>query len=400
MRIISAGGEGVDADAAHVLAAPVHRDESLADAHFFRLDHPQHHFAAPAFHPHDVARGQIADTHIGGVERDQRLFHMAVETANGAGAAHAMPLVAQAAGGQVQRVASIDTLGNRFVFGIGKFGFAAAGRKHAVFIQAHFAAAGAFRERPLLRALAIQQRIAEAGDVQIAACSGGLVLVKHLLHLLVGEQAGLTRTQTFFQPPGKVDHDFPIVARFARCRHGWPHMGNASLGVGHRAFFLAPAAGRQQHVGVGGGIGLGVSLLHHHQLGLLQGFAHDIGIRHRLRRVGAGNPQQLDFTFAYGVEHFHCRLARLGRHAVDAPQLGHFGAMFGIGQVTMTRQQGSQPANLAPPHGVGLAGKAERPGTGLADLAGGQMQVDQCRVFISTTTGLIQAHAIQAERGT
>jgi hypothetical protein len=63
------------------------------------------------------------------------------------------------------------------------------------------------------------------------------------------------------------------------------------------------------------------------------------------------------------------------------------------------RQQVGQATHLAPAHGVGLAGQRERPGAGLADLAGGQVQVDQRGVLGGAAAGLVQALAVQAERG-
>jgi hypothetical protein len=59
-------------------------------------------------------------------------------------------------------------------------------------------------------------------------------------------------------------------------------------------------------------------------------------------------------------------------------------------------EQVGHAADLAPAHGVGLAGQRERAGAGLADLPGGQVQVDQRGVLGRAAAGLVQALAVQA----
>jgi hypothetical protein len=48
---------------------------------------------------------------------------------------------------------------------------------------------------------------------------------------------------------------------------------------------------------------------------------------------------------------------------------------------------------------LGWPVSAERPGAGLADLAGGQVQVDERGVLGRAAAGLVQALAVQAEVG-
>jgi hypothetical protein len=76
----------------------------------------------------------------------------------------------------------------------------------------------------------------------------------------------------------------------------------------------------------------------------------------------------------HGLEQFHRGEAGLGGHVRHAPQARDFGAMLGVGQVAVRREQVGQAADLAPAHGVGLAGQRERAAAGLADLAGGEVQ--------------------------
>ena len=50
--------------------------------------------------------------------------------------------------------------------------------------------------------------------------------------------------------------------------------------------------------------------------------------------------------------------------------------MRGVLEVHVRGERGGQAADLAPAHGVGLAGDRERPRAGLADAAGGEVAVD------------------------
>ncbi len=136
-----------------------------------------------------------------------------------------------------------------------------------------------------------------------------------------------------------------------------------------------------------------------HEFGALQGAAHGRLVGQALGRIGAGDPQGLDFAVGCGLKHLHGRFAGLGRHVRHAPQPGHFGAVRGVGQITVGAEQIGQAADLAPAHGVGLTGQRKRPGPRLADLPGGQMQVDEGRVLGGAAAALVQALAVQAQCG-
>src|SRR2546421_7772876 len=72
--------------------------------------------------------------------------------------------------------------------------------------------------------------------------------------------------------------------------------------------------------------------------------------------------------------------------------------MLRIGKLAVRGQEVGHPSDLAPAHGVGLSGEAEGPSARLADLAGGQMQVDERRVLCRAARGLVQPLAIERER--
>ena len=65
----------------------------------------------------------------------------------------------------------------------------------------------------------------------------------------------------------KGNRNFPVGTRFAGRRDGGAHARDAALGVGDGALLLRPACGREEHVGVGAGLGIAEGFLHHYQLG-------------------------------------------------------------------------------------------------------------------------------------
>ena len=78
---------------------------------------------------------------------------------------------------------------------------------------------------------------------------------------------------------------------------------------------------------------------------------------------------------------------------IYAPIVGNLGAMLCVGGFAVSGQQIGQAACLTAAHGVGLAGERERTAADLADLAAGQVQIDQRVVFGTARAGLIQTHA-------
>ena len=191
----------------------------------------------------------------------------------------------------------------------------------------------------------------------------------------------------------------PIRAGFTGRRHGRAHTRDAPLGVGHRAFLFRPACRGQQDVGVVAGLGVAEGLLDDDEFGARERLAHRVRVGHRLRRVRAGDPHRLDLAAADGLEHLHRRLAGLRGDGVDAPERRDFLPVLLIAQVPMARQQVRHAAYLAPPHGVGLPRQAERPGAAFSDLPGGQVQVDERAVLPGAARRLVQALAIERERG-
>ncbi len=319
-----------------------------------------------------------------------------------AGAAHAMPLVAQAAGGQRHGVARVAGFGHGFE-GFGeKPGAAICSGEQAVVVQPRFADARALRVRPLLRAVALQDVPRQAGDVEVAASGAFTVLVPDGFRAGVGEEgepAVQPCGQQGLEPMGEVHRNRPVVTCLAGGLGGGAHAADAALGVGHRPILFAPGGSGQQHVGIRHGGGGGVGLLHHDEFGGLQRATHQRLVGQRLGGVGAGDPQRLHLAVGRGLEQLDGGLAAQRRHVGHTPEFGHFGAVRGVGQITMRRQQIGHATHFAPAHGVGLAGERKRPRTRLADLAAGQVKVDEPGVLRRAAARLVQPLAIHGKRG-
>ncbi len=121
-----------------------------------------------------------------------------------------------------------------------------------------------------------------------------------------------------------------------------------------------------------------VRILHHNQLALLQCAADARQIRHARGGVGADDPDRLNLTPVDRVEHADGVVADLGNYRArrQAPDGFHVGALFVVGDRSLAGQQVAHIADIAPAHGVGLAGQTEGPRAGFADTACRQVQVD------------------------
>src|SRR5260370_4866905 len=102
---------------------------------------------------------------------------MIERTRQRSGAAHAVPLVAQAAGGEAERKARIDLVRRRAVGVVGEARLAVRRRKPPVRVKARRAGLSARTQRPLLRATFVEKRIRQARDVEIALPAGLAALV-------------------------------------------------------------------------------------------------------------------------------------------------------------------------------------------------------------------------------
>ena len=161
--------------------------------------------------------------------------------------------------------------------------------------------------------------------------------------------------------------------------HRRSNAADAAFAVGDGAVLFAPGGGGQQQVGV---------LRRSRSSRTLPARRRTRHVRARAGRSSGRastargwcrrSTSALICAIGGSLEHLDRGLARRGRHAFDAPQPCHLRAVFrGLPRSRCAGQQVGQAADLASAHRVGLAGQRERPGAGLADLPGGQVQVDQ-----------------------
>ena len=123
------------------------------------------------------------------VQAQQRLTDVPEQLRCRAGAAHAVPLVTQAAGDQGQRESRIAL----FFGGAIRLGDkprpASVSGENTVGVQARRTRLRTLGKRPLLRAEPVEQGMADAGHIQVTALSQWLEFIKQLRRVLKGEQA-------------------------------------------------------------------------------------------------------------------------------------------------------------------------------------------------------------------
>ena len=227
------------------------------------------------------------------------------------------------------------------------------------------------------------------------------MLAKYLLGRSIGKQRRRARKirgpQPRFQPPREVDGDPPIRPCFAGPRHRPAHPRDPPLGVRHRALLLAPGRRGQQHVGEGGGLGVGIRFLQYDELRPGEPRAHGRLVRQRLRGIRARDPDHPDVAGGKRREHFHRRLARLRGYVVDSPERGHFRPVLLVREIAMPRHQRRHAADFATAHRVRLTRQRERPGAGPADLARREMEIDERRVFRRSRRRLVEPLAVERQ---
>ena len=294
----------VDAEATDERAAPVHRQENLTRTQIVRRLDPDADRAPTAGDPDAVAGTHAAPRHVLGVHRQHRFRRVRIQARHQAGPAHAMPLVAQAARGQMQRIVRVGRLGEPAMADSDEAGASVRRGEPTVAVQPFESARRTCRQRPLLRTRVLEAFVVEAGDVQIATARGFTMLVEDLRRPGIREQARRIRApETMAEATPEIGEDLPVVACLAGRHDRAPRARDAPLGIGLGAILLAPGRRRQQHVGIGRGLGGRERFLHHHELGRLQRLAHSRLVRQRLRRVGAGDPDRLDAPLPQRLEH-------------------------------------------------------------------------------------------------
>ncbi len=294
-----------------------------------------------------------------------------------------MPLVAQAAGVEVNRKTRIRLLRRQAGGRHNEAGAPGRRGKASLCIEPGQPLRGTFWVWPLLWALRIQNGIREPANIEIAALGGANVLPEYGLNFCVGEELqGLRAVELYRQPACKVTGDAPVWPRFGGCRNRLPYVGDAPLRVGDGAFLLGPGACRQHEVGVSGCLCGGKGFLQHHELAAFQCLANECLVWHGVCWVGTGDPQRAHLASANGLEEINGSEPRFFRNAGDAPKCSDLGAVLRVCQIAMAGEQVGHATDFAPAHCIRLPRQRERPAARPADLADGQRQGNQCRAIV------------------
>ncbi|CAM3492555.1 hypothetical protein TSHO111613_24800 [Tsukamurella hominis] len=366
------------------------RPDGVVDGH--RQSRP----AAPAGDPHPRAVGETEPVGVLRVELEEGRGVEAIELGDTAGLGHGVPLVREATGGEDQRVLVVRQLRGRQVRA-GEEARAARRRREPeapVLVEVADRVPGgpARRRRPLHGALR------EACVVDAAHVPAGAGIVEGLELLEDRRGVGIIEVGAVTELGGDQADQLPIGERVAGRRGRGGGAGEGALRVDHHAVGLGPERGGQHDVGVGGGLGGGVGVLHDHQLRRAKGVDHGGPVGHRRRRVAADDPRGLDVPGRELPIHLDGALAGLGadRALRQAPEGLGAGAVAVVEDGALAGQAGSHVAHLAAAHRVRLAGQAERARAGAADRAGGQVQVAERDGVPRAVGGLVQAHGPQA----
>ncbi len=228
----------------------------------------------------------------------------------------------------------------------------------------------------------------ERADIEVAlplVFEGGetSVFAKNVGWTAVRECGSKTKTSRH------LADDPPIGLRLAWTRQERALSRDAPFGVGDGPILLAPRCGRQQHLRTGlNGVVADDVFGDDEQLEPLQGGAHRAGARQRHARIGRHHPQCLDRSAFDGLKHIDGFQPFAGRHAGRVPEAAD-AAYFGGREAHVGGELVGEPADLAPAHGVGLAGERKRPHADSANAACGQMHVDDRIHLVGALGGLI-----------
>src|SRR4051812_40935079 len=137
----------------------MHRRKQHPARHILIGARAQKDMAAARLELRQLAVGDMHPSKILWIDRYARLGLMSEEAGNRSGAAHGMPLVAQPACSEAQRVALVHLLRNRPIRRRDKARAAGWRGKDAVLVQALSGMRRVFRKWPLLRPAFVEQRV-------------------------------------------------------------------------------------------------------------------------------------------------------------------------------------------------------------------------------------------------
>ena len=109
------------------------------------------------------------------------------------------------------------------------------------------------------------------------------------------------------------------------------------------------------------------------------------------------DPQCLDAAIGDRIEHLDCLEAVLVRQAGRVPEGSNCLAVLVVCHIHVAGEHIRQPADLAPAHGIGLAGDRKRPHARPADPPGGQVAIDDGIDLVAAGGGLVDALRIDRD---
>ena len=243
------------------------------------------------------------------------------------------------------------------------------------------------------------QRVGEAGDVEVAPAGGLAVLVEDtFLRFLVASNSRFSSGQGKFLRAKST-----AICQSGRASPGRTHARPARARCAARSWSSVPSFSPQPAAGRKTSAYAVVSVLRYASCTITSSARSSASctsvlVRQRLRRVGAGDPDDLDLAGAHGLEHLHRGLARLRRNAPPRPRARRLRARcFGC------RDRGGRDSRLAmpptsrPPIALGWPVRLKGPAPGLPICPVGEVQVDEGGVLRRAARGLVEALAVQRE---
>ncbi len=170
-----------------------------------------------------------------------------------------------------------------------------------------------------------------------------------------------------------------------------------SFRIGDHPILFAPGERGQFHIGKIRCVGLADDFGNRDEVASCKRFANEAGVGHGYSRIGTRDPQRLDPSLVHRPEHVdrlepwllsYCR--RTPKAADCLPLFWH--------EAEMRSEGGSEPADLAATHRVGLAGNAERPRSLFADATHGEVQIGDGVALVGAANGLVCPLAEQGNR--
>ena len=119
-------------------------------------------------------------------------------------------------------------------------------------------------------------------------------------------------------------------------------------------------------------------------------------VRQRYQRIEADRKQPADFASVDLAEDFvgiDAGLRQFGR--IDAPHLGHMGAMLRVGQIAAAGKLVALLAMFAPALAIGLAGNRGIAAAFAANPAGGEHDVDRAQHILDAMAVMLDATRVQ-----